>query len=111
MASPRDTSSPLMLVTSALRRGLAFSSRIASTPEGASQGVEAVSASSVTAHRATPEKPGVLLAVIGLMVGNRPREAGAKASDQPAEAASRAADAMALKIAICNVRSFLSLEF
>jgi len=40
MASPSDTISPLMLVTTAFRRAEALSKTATSTSEGASQGVE-----------------------------------------------------------------------
>lgn len=51
MASPSDTSSPLMLVTTALRRDLASSRVNASTSEGASQGADIAESSLVAAQR------------------------------------------------------------
>ena len=96
MASPSGTISPLMLVTRALRRADALSRIEASTSEGASQGVE--EESSVAAERIRFEIPRRLESPL---VGFKPPAVvGAKASDQPDDAASNAADAIALKIPI-----------
>ena len=99
MASPSATISPLMFVTTAFRRGEASSKTATSTSEGASQGVE--DESSVVAERIVLAIPRRQMAAPPVVVDRRQTVVvGANASDQPADAASNATDAIALKIPI-----------